>query len=164
MRNVVVTGGSRGIGLGIARRLTQAGFRAIAIARKESSELTSAIQETEAANPGALKFVPFDLAEIDRIADLAKRLRIDFGPVYGLVNNAGIGGEGTLALMHNSQIEQVLRLNTLSPIVLTKYLARSMMADGGGRVVNVSSITAFTGYSGLSVYSATKASLIGFTR
>lgn len=164
MRNVVVTGGSRGIGLGIARRLTEAGFRAIAIARKESSELSSAIQETEAANPGALQFVPFDLAEIDGIADLAKRLRIDFGPVYGLVNNAGIGGEGTLALMHNSQIEQVLRLNTLSPIMLTKYLVRSMMADGGGRVVNVSSITAFTGYSGLSVYSATKASLIGFTR
>jgi 3-oxoacyl-[acyl-carrier protein] reductase len=162
MRNVVVTGGSRGIGLGIARRLTEAGFRAIAIARKESSELTSAIEETEGA--GSLRFVPFDLAEIEGIADLAKKLRNDFGPIYGLVNNAGIGGEGTLALMHNSNIEQVVRLNTLSPIVLTKYLVRSMMADGGGRVVNVASITAFTGYSGLSVYSATKASLIGFTR
>jgi 3-oxoacyl-[acyl-carrier protein] reductase len=159
MRNVVVTGGSRGIGLGIARRLTEAGFRAIAIARKESVELTSA-QET-----GSIHFVPFDLAEIEGIADLVKTLRKDYGPIYGLVNNAGISAEGALALMHNSQMEQVVRLNTLSPMVMTKYVVRSMMADGGGgRIVNVASIAAFTGYSGLSVYSATKASLIAFTR
>jgi 3-oxoacyl-[acyl-carrier protein] reductase len=48
--------------------------------------------------------------------------------------------------------------------VLTKYVVRAMMADGGGRIVNVASIVAFTGYSGLSVYSATKASMLGFTR
>jgi len=57
-----------------------------------------------------------------------------------------------------------VRMNTVSPIVLTKHVVRSMMADGGGRIVNISSITAFTGYSGLSVYSATKASLLGFSR
>jgi len=66
--------------------------------------------------------------------------------------------------MHNSQIEQLVRLNTLSPIVLTKYVVRAMMAEGNGRVVNVASIIGMTGYSGLSVYGATKASLIGFTR
>ena len=93
-----------------------------------------------------------------------KTLRKDYGPIYGLVNNAGVSFDGALALMPNSQIEQVVRLNTLSPIVLTKYVARSMMADGGGRIVNIASITAFTGYSGLSVYGATKASIIGFTR
>ena len=65
--------------------------------------------------------------------------------------------DGALALMPTSQIEQLVRLNTLSPMVLTKYVVRSMMADGGGRIVNIASITAFTGYSGLSVYSATKA-------
>ena len=167
MRNVVVTGGSRGIGLGIARRLTAEGFRAIAIARKESNELASVIEETEregSEHCGSLHFVPFDLAEIEGISDLVKRLRKDFGPIYGLVNNAGISAEGTLALMHNSQIEQLVRLNTLSPMVMTKYVVRSMMADGGGRIVNIASIVAGTGYSGLSVYSATKASLIGFTR
>jgi 3-oxoacyl-[acyl-carrier protein] reductase len=159
MRNVLVTGGSRGIGLGIARRLTEVGFRAIAIARKESTELTSAIQETR-----SIQFVPFDLAEIEDIGDLVKTLRKEYGPIYGLVNNAGISAEGALALMHNSEIEQVVRLNTLSPMVMTKYVVRSMMADGGGRIVNVASIAGFTGYSGLSVYSATKASLIAFTR
>jgi len=108
--------------------------------------------------------VPFDLAEVDAIPDFVKTLRKDFGPIYGLVNNAGMSFDGVLALMHNSQIEQLVRVNMLSPIILTKYVVRSMMASGGGRIVNIASITGFTGYSGLSVYAATKASLIGFTR
>ena len=91
-------------------------------------------------------------------------MRKEFGPIYGLVNNAALGTDGVLATMHNSQIEQLVRLNTLSPIVLTKYVVRSMMAEGGGRIVNIASIVGFTGYSGLSVYGATKASMIGFTR
>jgi 3-oxoacyl-[acyl-carrier protein] reductase len=164
MRNVIVTGGSRGLGLGIARTLTVAGYHAIAIARKETSQLNSAIQEAERERPGSFHFVPFDLADIEGIANLVKTLRKDFGPIYGLVNNAGISFEGALGLMRNSQIEQLIRLNTLSPIVLSKYVVRSMMADGGGRIVNMASITGFTGYSGLSVYAATKASMIGFTR
>ena len=91
-------------------------------------------------------------------------MRKDFGPIYGLVNNAAIAFDGVLAIMHNSQIEHLVRVNTLSPIVLTKYIVRSMMADGGGRIVNVASVVGFTGYSGLSVYAATKASMLGFTR
>ena len=66
--------------------------------------------------------------------------------------------------MHDAQIERLVRLNTVSPLILTKYVVRSMMADGGGRIVNVASIISFTGYSGLSVYGATKASIVGFTR
>jgi 3-oxoacyl-[acyl-carrier protein] reductase len=164
MRNVIVTGGSRGLGLGIARGLITAGYHVIAIARKETSQLRSAIQDAEHDHPGAFHFVPFDLAEIEGISSLVRKVRKTHGPIYGLVNNAGVGFDGELALMHNSQIEQLVRVNTLSPIVLTKYVVRSMMADGGGRVVNISSITAFTGYSGLSVYAATKASLVGFTK
>jgi len=165
MRNVIVTGGSRGLGLAIVRRLTGAGYRVIAVARKESNQLTSAMAEANGDHPGSLlHFVPCDLAVIEDISRLVKTLRKDFGPIYGLVNNAAVGLDGALALMHNSQIEQLVRLNTLSPIVLTKYVVRSMMADGGGRIVNVASIIGFTGYSGLSVYGATKASLIGFTR
>ena len=164
MRNVVITGGSRGLGLGIAQRLNCSGYRAIAIARKETNGLTLAIERAEQRSPGSFHFVPFDLAEIDAIPDFVKTLRKNFGPIYGLVNNAGISFDGALALMRNSQIEQLVRLNTISPIVLTKYVVRSMMADGGGRIVNIASITGLTGYSGLSVYAATKASLIGFSK
>jgi 3-oxoacyl-[acyl-carrier protein] reductase len=164
MRNVIVTGGSRGLGLGVVRRLSAEGYRAVAIARSMNCELASIIEQAEQSRPGSLHFVPFDLGEIQKIPDLVKKLHKDFGPIYGLVNNAALGSDGALAMMHTSQIETLIRLNTLSPIVLTKYVVRHMMADGGGRVVNVASITAFTGYSGLSVYAATKSSMIGFTR
>jgi 3-oxoacyl-[acyl-carrier protein] reductase len=164
MRNVIVTGGSRGLGLGIARKLVADGYHVAAIARKQSPELASTIEEAERVRPGALHFVPFDLSNLEEMGDLVKHVRNEFGPIYGLVNNAGISFDGALSLMPTSQIEQLVRLNTLSPMVLTKYVVRFMMADGGGRIVNISSIMASTGYSGLSVYGATKASLIGFTK
>ena len=164
MRNVIVTGGSRGLGLGIARKLVASGFSAIVIARKESDEYKAASNELEVTHPGSLHFVAFDLAQIEDIPDLVKKVRKEFGPIYGLVNNAAMSTDGVLALTSTHQIEQVVRLNTTSPMVLTKYVVRFMMADGVGRIVNISSIIAFTGYSGLSVYAATKASLLGFTR
>ncbi len=164
MRNVIVTGGSRGLGLGIARKLAGMGYCVLAVARKENSELQAAMQEAELASPGSFHFVPFDLGSIDAIPELVKNLRKKFGAIYGLINNAGMSFDGSLALMPTSQIEQLVRVNTVSPMVLTKFVVRSMMADGGGRIVSLSSITASTGYSGLSVYSATKASLVGFSR
>jgi 3-oxoacyl-[acyl-carrier protein] reductase len=163
MRNVVVTGGSRGIGLAIVTALAAEGFRAIAVARTKGDALTPAIA-TASSGPGAIDFVAGDLAEIDAIPLLVRDIRKTFGSIYGLVNNAGTSTEGLLATMHNSQIEALVRLNTVAPIVLTKYVVRSMMADGSGRIVNMSSIIGSTGYNGLSVYGATKASLAGFTK
>ena len=163
MRNVIVTGGSRGLGLAIARALARAGYGVIAIARRTTDDLDAAIAAS-AAGPGAIVFRVADLADIPAIPRLARELRKEFGPIYGLVNNAGLGTSGVLGVMRDQDIEQLVRLNTLSPIVLTKYVVRAMMAERQGRVINISSIVASTGYSGLSVYSATKASLVGFTR
>src|ERR1700728_4017207 len=159
-RNVLVTGASRGLGLGIARKLTAAGYQVIAVARSRSKE----IAEAERGKNAPLHFAPFDLGKIDEIPDLVKKLRKEFGPLYGLVNNAAVGHDGALAMMHNARIEELVRLNTLSPIVLTKYVVRSMMSEGSGRIVNIASIIGFTGYSGLAAYAATKASMLGFTR
>jgi 3-oxoacyl-[acyl-carrier protein] reductase len=122
------------------------------------------MEAMERDRPGSIHFVPFDLAEVEGIPQLVRSLRKQFGPVYGLVNNAAVSTDGLLALTPDSQIEQLVRVNTLSPIVLTKYVVRSMLADGGGRIVNIASIAGFSGYSGLAVYGATKASLLGFTR
>src|SRR5689334_17921189 len=164
MRNILITGGSRGLGLGIACRLAAAGYHVLAVARKENDQLASAMQAANSHSPGSFDFVPCDLGEISGIAALVKNLRHDFGPIYGLVNNAGISVEGVLATMHDRDIDRLVRVNTISPVVLTKYVVRGMLADGGGRIVNMASITAITGYTGLSVYGATKASLIGFTK
>ena len=164
MRNVIVTGGSRGLGLGVARKLATEGYHAIAVARQNNTHLASAIDQAKQSGPGALDFVPFDLGEIQDIAALVRKLRKEFGPIYGLVNNAATGSGGVLATMYNSEIERMIRVNTLSPIVLTKYVVRNMMAEGTGRIVNIASIIGFTGYSGLCAYAATKAALMGFTR
>jgi len=110
------------------------------------------------------RFVSFDLSQIDKIADLVRDLKAQHGPFYGLVNNAALGTEGLLSNMHNADIERLVRLNTTSPIILTKYVGRAMMTEGEGRIVNISSIVAESGASGLAVYGATKASLLGFTR
>jgi len=164
MHNVVVTGGSRGIGLAISRRMARAGYNVIAVARRESEALNDAIREVVERGIGGLRFRAFDLSEIDGIPAFVKSLRDEFGAIYGLVNNAGIGTAGLLPNMHNTEIEALVRLNVTSPIVLTKYVVRQMIADGAGRVVNMSSIIATTGYNGLSVYGATKAAAAGFTR
>lgn len=154
---IVVTGGSKGLGFGIASRLASAGYRVVAIARNSSAQLAALQGEL-------IKFKPFDLADTENIPLLVKELRQEFGPIYGLVNNAGLGTSGVLATMPDGQIERLVRLNTVSPIILSKYVVRSMMIDGAGRIVNIASVISFTGYNGLSVYGATKASLVGFTR
>jgi 3-oxoacyl-[acyl-carrier protein] reductase len=164
MLNVIVTGGSRGLGLAMVRRLARAGYRVIAIARRETEELTSASRASATEGRGDVVFKAADLSAIDELPALVRALRSDHGAIYGLVNNAGSGSSGILGTMRDVDIERLVRLNTLSPIVLTKYVARSMMTARSGRIVNLASVTATTGYNGLSVYGATKASLIGFTK
>jgi 3-oxoacyl-[acyl-carrier protein] reductase len=164
MRNVLVSGGSRGLGLGICQTLTASGFRVIAIARKQTEQLATAMAEATRCGHGALHFHACDLADLGALPSMVKQLRAEFGPIYGLVNNAGIGTAGVLATMKDADIEYLVRLNVLAPVMLTKYVVRSMMTQSDGRIVNLSSVVAQTGYSGLSVYSATKASLSGFTR
>src|SRR5262245_43797953 len=94
MRSVIVTGGSRGLGLGIVRKLAEDGQRPIAIARKLSDELAAAIEQADRDCPGRIRFVPCDLSDVAAIPELVKELRRTVGPMYGLVNNAGIGTTG----------------------------------------------------------------------
>ena len=164
MDSVIVTGASRGIGLAIAHRLARDGFQVVAVARRDSEELAASAASLAQEGLGSLLFRPLDLSDVAVIPTFVRELRRQFGPIYGLVNNAGLGTEGLLATMPDAEIEALIRLNTLSPIMLSKYVVRGMMAEGRGRVINVCSIVASTGFNGLSVYAATKASLIGFTK
>lgn len=159
-RTVVVTGASRGLGLAMAATLARSGYGVVAIARKESEGLAKLASE----HAGNVLFQAWDLANLASLAALAKILRESaHGELWGLVNNAGIGTAGVLSTLPDGKIEELVCLNVTSPITLTKYLVRPMMTARAGRIVNVTSIVASTGYSGLSVYSATKAALVGFT-
>ena len=164
MRNVLLTGGSRGLGLAIARKLAAEGYRVIAVARRPGSELEATMQSAADAGAGSLNFRAFDLSDVGAIPGFVAGVVREFGPLHGLVNNAGVGTSGILATMRDPQIEQLMQLNVVSPIVLTKYAVRSMMVGGSGRIVNIGSVVAVTGYSGLSVYAASKAAFGGFTR
>ena len=160
MRTVVVTGVSRGLGLAIATRIAGDGYKVIGISRKKSE----AYQDLMSRLPGRVEFQPLDLSDVDSIAGVARETTEKYGPIYGLVNNAGIGLDGVLATMLQTDIDRVFRTNLLGPINLTKHIMRSMLSKGEGRIINVSSIVASTGFHGLSVYAATKAGLEGFTR
>lgn len=160
MKTALVTGATRGLGAAIANRLLRDGYKVLATGRRESDEV-ALMRETYGE---AMAFEAFDLEQTHLIADLVKVLVRQHGPIYALVNNAGIGTDGVLGTMHNSDIQRVMTVNAIAPMILTKYLSRSMMLAGEGRIVNVSSIIASTGFSGLAAYAASKASLEGFTR
>ncbi|GEO97807.1 SDR family NAD(P)-dependent oxidoreductase [Methylobacterium haplocladii] len=161
LRTVIVTGASRGIGLAIASTLAAEGFRVVAVARRSSEAFEAA---AAAAPDGSMHFTACDLGKTEALQPLVRGIRAEHGPIYGLVNNAAIGTPGLLATMPDHAVADLVHLNTLAPMLLTKYVVRGMMASGSGRIVSVSSIIAFTGYNALSVYAATKASMIGFTR
>ncbi len=151
--SVWVTGVSRGLGLAIARRLLEEGHAVIGLGRRPGgfAELDAPFRELDMADPAA-------------IAATARALLKETGAPWGLVNNAALGLDGVLATQHQSDIERLIATNLTGPITLAKFASRAMLAAGRGRIVNISSIIASTGFHGLSVYAATKAGLEGFTR
>ena len=120
MDNVIVTGASRGLGLAIAQRLAGAGYDVIALARTLGEPLTAAID----AAGGRIRFAPFDLSNIEGIAELVRGMKAEHGPIWGLVNNAGLGLDGLLANTHNKQIEDVVALNVTAPWVIASTSSR----------------------------------------
>jgi 3-oxoacyl-[acyl-carrier protein] reductase len=160
MRNVVITGATRGLGLAFVARLVQDDYRLICVGRRETPDLAALI----AAHPDRVLLRAYDLNDLDGIPAFISALTREFGPLYGLINNAGIGLDGLLATQHASEISKVLRVNLEAPILMAKYACRSMLTQKVGRIINITSIIASTGFSGLSVYGATKAGLEGFSR
>lgn len=157
---VLLTGASRGLGIEIARTLLSQGFAVVAIARGQTADI-SALGD---AHPRRLFFEPFDLSTVQKIQQFCSHLQRKYGRFFGLVNNAGIGLDGVLATMHERDIQMVLNVNLIAPILLCKYVSRGMIANRRGRIVNISSIIGSTGFAGLSAYGASKAGLHGLTK
>lgn len=160
MKTIVITGGTRGLGLAIARQAVAEGYKVIVVGRSLSTELDKTIQN----NPDVLYFEQFDFNEVEKIHAFVNSIAKKYGRLWGLINNAALGTDGVLATLHERDIAQLIRVNVEAPILMTKYLLRPMLMNRAGRIINISSIIATTGFNGLSVYGATKAALAGFTR
>lgn len=160
VKNIIVTGAAKGLGFAIVKKLLAEGYKVITVIRKPTQELLNLLEQYEAQ----LALYEFDLVNVEKIKDLVKEITKTHGRIYGLVNNAAVGHDGVLATMHERQITELLKVNVESPIVLTKYVSRSMLLQQEGRILNVGSIIGKTGFNGLAVYGASKAALEGFTR
>ncbi|MEP1385370.1 MAG: SDR family oxidoreductase [Paraglaciecola sp.] len=157
---VIVTGASKGLGFAICEQAVALGYKVVALARSFSEPL-KALQQS---HPDSVHYHSADLADLEQIASLCKKIISQYGRPYGLINNAAAGHDGVLATMPNSAIEHLMQLNIQAPILMSKYLVRSMMLNRKGRIINISSIIAKTGFNGLSVYGASKAALEGFSK
>lgn len=157
MKRVLVTGATRGLGLATSRRLLQNGFAVLGTGRTEAKAFAALMDEFPCA-----EFARLDIGNQASIHEFYREhLATD---LYGLVNNAALAHDGVLATLHDSEIEETIRVNVVGTIGLTKYALRPMLKARAGRVINVSSIIGSTGFSGLATYAASKAAMLGFTR
>ncbi|WP_454016809.1 SDR family NAD(P)-dependent oxidoreductase [Azospirillum sp. Marseille-Q6669] len=159
-RHVIVTGGSRGLGLGIVEALLAEGYR-VSTCSRAPSEALERLAGTD------LFWQPCRIGDGEAVRAFMDAA-LDWGgasPLWGLVNNAGIAREGVLATFPEIDVEEVIQVNLTGAIQVARaFLRAKLMKRGPGRIVNISSIIGQRGYNGLSVYSASKAGLDGLTR
>jgi 3-oxoacyl-[acyl-carrier protein] reductase len=160
-RNVIVSGGSRGRGLAIGRHLLEQGHAVGTFARNR----TPAIDRLAAEHRGSLWFRDCDGRDLAAVEALLREVEAAAGPLHALVNNAAIGQDNLLVHLKPEKIGDILAINVEAPILLTRsFVRRALLAGGGARIVNISSICGSRGFQGLTVYSATKGAMDAFTR
>ncbi|WP_432488475.1 SDR family NAD(P)-dependent oxidoreductase [Kineococcus sp. SYSU DK018] len=159
--NVLVTGGSRGLGLVLCRDLLERGHRVGTFSRTTTRE----VAELEALHGDRFSHRVLDATDDEAASAFLTDLVRDWGRVDALVLNAAVGQDSLLAHTSPAQIARLLDVNVRAPIVLTRSFGRQVLRrGGGGRVVVVGSIGARQGYPGLTVYAATKGALESFAR
>ena len=161
-RNILVTGASRGLGLAICHSLLDAEYRVVALSRRMSSELEELIQ----SHTDSVRHVSFDLDEPEKLtADWFQQQVCQEQPLHGLVNNAAIAYDDLVTNVQLAPLDQLLRVNVSSPVILTRLAIRQMLLHQvRGSIVHVSSISAHTGYKGLAMYAATKGAIEAFSK
>jgi 3-oxoacyl-[acyl-carrier protein] reductase len=159
---IVLSGGSRGLGMAIASRCLEAGHVVATFSRSPSSFVSGLLER----DPEQQNFFwqEVDAANQMRVKQFAAEVAGRYGRISAVVNNAGVGTEGVLASMRLSDIDRCVDLNLKSAFYLTWACCRFMIQGRGGSIINISSVNGIRGHSGVSVYSATKAALDGMTR
>jgi 3-oxoacyl-[acyl-carrier protein] reductase len=162
-KNVIITGGSRGIGRGIAEKFAQNGANIAFTCSKlsaSSSELCENIEELGVK----VKAYASDASDYESALKLADDVINDFGSIDVLVNNAGITKDNLLMRMSEEDFDKVMKVNMNSVFNNTKAVLRPMLKQKSGSIINLSSVVGVKGNPGQSNYSASKAAIIGFTK
>jgi acetoacetyl-CoA reductase len=154
----LVTGGTRGIGAAIAKRLKADGLTVAATYHGNDVAAGKFRQDTSVA------VYKWDVADANASVAGVKQVEADLGPVEVLVNNAGISSDAMFHRMSWDQWSAVLRTNLDSMFTVTRPIIEGMRARGRGRIVNISSINGQKGQIGQANYSASKAGILGFTK
>lgn len=161
-RTVLVTGGSRGLGAGLVQAFLDRGDRVATCSRSATPQTEAWASDPQTAD--RFHYEELDQTDLDALGGFVSRVTERLGPIEVLVNNAGVARDGVLGLSQRADVDTVIDLNLKATIETTRLVLRRMLPRGQGRIINISSIVGLSGYNGLSVYSATKAGLDGFTR
>jgi NAD(P)-dependent dehydrogenase (short-subunit alcohol dehydrogenase family) len=161
-RNALVTGGSKGLGLAMARALARAGA-SVAIAARHAGELEAALPTILDGSGARGAWLVADMADRDQVEALAREAAEALGTIDILVNNAGINRVAPIELVQDADWDEVLAVNLTAPMILSRALAGPMKERGWGRIIHISSVFGQVSRAGRNAYSATKAGLIGMT-
>lgn len=163
-KTALITGCNRGIGKAMAEKFASEGANLICAIRKENPEF-KAETDTWAAKYGVkIDFVYFDLTDEDAIKAAFKELNKEKRTIDILVNNAGIPAGGFLLMTSLTKVKEVMQVNFFSQILITQQVAKMMMKQKHGSIVNMSSVTAMDNQGGWTAYGSSKGAFLSFTR
>lgn len=158
-KNVVITGGSKGLGLAIVQSLLAHDYKVISLSRGQSD----ALNKLKKMFPDRLETINTDITELEELPELCKRV-IDDKMIYGLINNAGYVNDALVLTSTSKEIQKMIKINLTAPILLSRLFSKHFILNNEGRIINISSIASNKTYKGLVTYGATKAGLIAFSK
>ena len=159
-QGIIVSGGSRGLGLHLVQRLLQQGNRVATFARSRTEQVDKLTSE----HPGNFFFAELDATDANGVWQFFSETAAKFGRIDSVVNNAAIGQDQLLMHTDLDTVKRIVDINIVGPTILTRVAVKHMMLEGGGNICNISSICGSRGYAGLTVYAGSKGYLDAMTR
>ena len=159
----IVTGASRGIGRAVAINLAQSGADVVVNYSGSEGAAQETVEAVQALGRKAIK-IKANVANVDEVASMVEEAHKEFGHIDILVNNAGITRDGLLIRMKDSDWDDVLNINLKGVYLVSKAVAKIMVKQRSGRIINMTSVSGVTGNVGQANYAAAKAGVIGFTK
>ncbi len=162
MKNILVTGVSRSLGLTITEHLLKNDYAVYGISRKK----TDSLKKLEKDYPDTFKWTSFDLEDSEGVKDQIFKNFLGFDtPVHGIVNNAAMAYDDIVTNLDLEQLQNMYKINVFTPMNITKYAIRHMLLHNiKGSIVHLSSISVHTGYKGLAMYASSKGALEAFSK